>query len=195
MNSVNPVVWFRRAAGLSRSQPWPVCAVLEPADVLVGTESLARAAEQGTPFVRNVSSGRTASVPTSLGAAILADAILTGAGQTGLTHESFTSVLVTRVEAVLEVLGVRGTTPYRDVWVDAELTGCLPRLEECRVIGRLSSAELRPVRFRPCGAGRQPIVEMPADLRAGDLLAIPCDGPTALYDVQQHSRHIERLVD
>ncbi|MGG7465215.1 hypothetical protein [Plantibacter sp. YIM 135347] len=195
MNSVNPVVWFRRAAGLSPSRSWPACAVLESDDVLVGTESLAREASQGTPLVRNVSLGRTVSVPTSLGAAILADAILTGAGQPGLTHENFTSVLVTRVEAVMEVLAVRGTAAYRDVWVDAELTGCLPRLEACRVIGRVPSAETLPVRFRPCGSGRQPVVEMSADLRAGDLLAIPCDGPTALYDVQRHSRHIERLVD
>lgn len=38
-------------------------------------------------------------------------------------------------------------------------------------------------------------VELPSDVRRGDLVAIPCEGPTALYDVQRHSRHIERIID
>lgn len=62
------------------------------------------------------------------------------------------------------------------------------------VVVRVNSATIEngqlnahtPVRYAP---------ELPADTRAGDLLAIPCTGVTALRDVQSRSWHPERLSD
>jgi hypothetical protein len=84
-----------------------------------------------------------------------------------------------------------------NVWIDGELSGCAAIMSETRMIGRASTSHAisaavysvtahTPVRYAP---------ELPADLRVGDLLAIPCLGVTALRDVQSRSVHPERLSD
>lgn len=105
------------------------------------------------------------------------------------SQTALASVVVVRVLSAEVVNGVLS------VWIDGELDGCASIDSETRMIGRASSARAMaasiysvsahtPVHFAP---------ELPSDLRAGDLLAIPCIGVTVLRDVQSHSRHPERL--
>ena len=84
-----------------------------------------------------------------------------------------------------------GTT---DVWVDAELHACRPIPGEARLIGRTSVAHTVAAHLRPSGETLAE-AQLPRDVHAGDLIALPCAGPTALHDVRRHAHHPERLAD
>jgi hypothetical protein len=113
-------------------------------------------------------------------------------GTNGRPSESaLASVVIVRVTSVSIENG------QLNVWIDGELSGCAAIMSETRMIGRSSAAHAirtaiysvtthTPVRYAP---------ELPADIRVGDLLAIPCLGVTALRDVQSSSVHPERRSD
>jgi hypothetical protein len=101
------------------------------------------------------------------------------------------SVAVVRVTAAVVENG------QLNVWIDGELDGCAGILSETRMIGRASTAHAIPAAIYSASAHTSVryVPELVADLRVGDLLAIPCLGVTALRDVQSRSRHPERLSD
>ena len=91
------------------------------------------------------------------------------------------SVVVARVTSV-----VVNATGAVEVTIDADLDGCKPVVEATRMIGR----EPRCARFdmlvrSPKDDALNYVVRaLPADIAAGDLLAFPCVGPSALHDVR-----------
>lgn len=92
------------------------------------------------------------------------------------------TVVVVQVDAAVPSLYHHS----REVWVDAELEGCLPVLSAVRLLGRQSSAPVRRFRMRPDRSGNlSHRVHLPEDLHRGDLLAIPCLAPVALEDIQR----------
>jgi len=64
------------------------------------------------------------------------------------------------------------------VTLDADLGGCACILSEARLIGRASTAHLASAVLQD---GRR--LHLPADLRAGDLVVLPCVGVTARHAV------------
>ena len=148
---------------------WPEFTAASPTDITVAGVSLVRLAEWcETPCVHTAA----AVIP----------------GTHGRRSETeLASVLVARITAV------RAHGGQLEVWLDAELDGCRPLVAETRLIGRCSTAHAQPVWLQPSGV---PLLaaELPSDLAAGDLLAIPCLGVTTLHDVRQHSGH-PRLTD
>ncbi len=84
-----------------------------------------------------------------------------------------------------------GTT---DIWVDAELHACRPIPGEARLLGRTSVTHTMSARLRPSGDIATE-VELPRDVQVGDLIVVPCSGPTALHDVRRQAHHPERLAD
>lgn len=95
------------------------------------------------------------------------------------------SVVVVRVEAVEDrAEGI-------DVWVDAELQHCEVRPGQVRLIGRISAAPAIPAAVRS-GRDASPLSLLPADVRAGDLLALPARGTVAHRDLRRDARHPER---
>lgn len=120
-----------------------------------------------------------------------AAAVIPGTG--GRPSETdLASVVVTRVER----LG-RAADGRPEAWIDAFLDACQPILSEIRLIGRVSTDHEVVVALRP--TSREPVVartvELPADLRVGDLLAVPCVGVTAIQEVRGWTSHPERLSD
>ena len=91
------------------------------------------------------------------------------------------SVVVARVTSVAV-----SATGAVEVTIDADLDGCKPVVEATRMIGR----EPRCARFdmlvrSPKDDALNYVVRaLPADIAAGDLLAFPCVGPSALHDVR-----------
>ena len=154
------------ALHLSALEAWPEYTVLGATDVwVVGTSMVQVEERTGTPCVR------TAAAP------------LMSTGAVGLdrpAHTRFVSVVVTRVQSILPHAAGDG----RDVWVDAELDGCVPVLSECRVIGRRSSTRTQRVHLRPMHAQETSTVLLPRDLAIGDLIAFPCAEPAALHDLR-----------
>ncbi|MET0990338.1 MAG: hypothetical protein ABWY54_06810 [Glaciihabitans sp.] len=70
------------------------------------------------------------------------------------------------------------------VTVDADLSGCRPALGDARLVGREAAAESTPAVIVVPGAAAGDLhCELPADLRAGDLLVIPCSGVTVLHNI------------
>jgi len=78
------------------------------------------------------------------------------------------AVIVARVEAVEE-----RADGALDVWVDAELHRCAAFLGEARLIGRISTRGDRRIALRP-SADPVPDATLPGDVRAGDLVVVPC---------------------
>jgi hypothetical protein len=73
------------------------------------------------------------------------------------------------------------------VTLDADLTGCQPALEAARVIARAPGAFLTAaVVDGPTGSEAAMACQLPADLRAGDVIVIPCHGAARLHDVRRH---------
>jgi hypothetical protein len=152
---------------------WPEYTTTTPDDVTIAGLSLVTLVQWcGTPCVHTAA----AVIP----------------GTNGRPSETeLASVVVVRVTSATIENG------QLNVWIDGELDGCAATISETRMIGRASTAHAigaaiypvsahTPVRYAP---------ELPADTRAGDLLAIPCIGVTVLRDVQSRSWHPERLSD
>ena len=99
------------------------------------------------------------------------------------------SVILTRVETI-ETLP-DGT---REAWMDAELEHCDATWQQARLIGRISTAHSSPVRLRPTNDPDR-IVELPADLRPGDLIAIPSPAIIPLRELHRGAVHPERYAD
>jgi len=87
------------------------------------------------------------------------------------------AVVVVRIESV--ELRADGAL---DVWVDAELHHCAAVLAEARLIGRSSTVGDRRVALRPA-TDPAPDASLPGDVRAGDLLVVPCADVVRLRDV------------
>ena len=93
------------------------------------------------------------------------------------------SVVVVTVEGVHA-----GDAGERVVLIDAELTRVVALWEETRLLGRVSTAAARDAVVLGGADGGTPSARghacLPADLREGDLLAIPCRGAVCLHDVR-----------
>lgn len=172
MTLFNMIRWqHAQAMRVSSLDVWPEHTLLTVTDAVVDGQSLtALARRDGTPCLRiGLAKNTRLNQPTK---------------------PHLVTALVTTVEHVIH--DERGR--IREVWVDAELDGCHPRLDAARRIGR-HSGRLGRITLRPgtptavgCGTSR-----LPLDTRAGDLIAIPCEGATALYDVQRHCSSADRL--
>ncbi len=146
---------------------WPEFTTTSVSDVVVAGVSLTRlAAWCGTPCVHT------------------AAAVVPGTG--GMPSPSeLASVVVARVVSV--AAGPDGTL---DVWIDARLSDAAAHVAELRMIGRISTACDAPARIHQAGAAVAPlrIEELASDLRAGDLLAVPCSGAVVLRQVDPGRR-------
>ncbi|WP_223692715.1 VWA domain-containing protein [Leifsonia poae] len=102
------------------------------------------------------------------------------------------SVVVTRVLSVSTADD--GTI---DAWVDARLAGCTADVAETRLIGRISTAHDTEVRLRSAGGPSKPsaVPQLGGDLRAGDLLAIPCVGAATLRGIDPERHRFSRDDD
>lgn len=151
---------------------WPESTVVGPEDVSIAGFSLLRLVDWcDTPCVHT------------------AAAIVPGTdGQPSETE--LASVIVTRVQAIEH----RGDGDI-DAWVDAELAGCVAIPTESRIIGRPSTDDTRRVNLRPTSSDFVIHSELPADLRIGDLIVIPCRGATSLQDVRPGSHRHGRVPD
>jgi hypothetical protein len=149
---------------------WPEFTTTTTDDVSVAGVSLARLADWcGTPCVHT------------------ATALMPGTGGMPSATE-LTSVVVARVLAV--TVASDGSA---DAWIDARMAGSAFVMSEARMLGRVSTARDRAVRVRSPYDEDAPVdaVYLGGDLRAGDLLAIPCRGTARLRDIDP-DRH--RLV-
>jgi len=145
---------------------WPEFTTVTPDDISVAGVSLTRLVDWcSTPCVHTAA----AVIP----------------GTHGRPSETeLASVVVTRVTTV-------SASPdgIRQVELDAVISGCNATAREIRLIGRASTSHRRTaslISAAPLGRA-EIVVELPADLRAGDLLAIPCAGVTCLHDVRPAS--------
>lgn len=151
---------------LSSSLPrdrWPEFTVSSATDVGVAGVSLLRLVDWcGTPCVHTAA----AVIP----------------GTDGRPSETeLASVVVSRVLATEPRIG-----GGLDVWLDADLGGCLAYVPDGRMIGRRSTGAT--VVATPQWTGSRfeasDSLLLPADVRVGDLIAIPCAGATTLHDVR-----------
>jgi hypothetical protein len=141
---------------------WPEFVTTSTTDVTIAGVSLLRLVDWcGTPCVHT------------------AAAVVPGTG--GRPSETeLASVVVSRVLAV-----DRNGNDSLDVWIDAEVGSCGAILSEARLIGRASTAHDSDARLRSTTGefAIQGAIEIGDDVRAGDLLAIPCRGATRLHEV------------
>ena len=150
---------------------WPEGTVQTRDDVIFHGSSLVRVAREGhTPAVRIGPAAR-------------------GWGRSTAVPQRFITVLLTRVEQI----GYSAKTRLPEIWVDAELNHCQPIFSAARVIGRESSARHKRMHLRPQAGDDAGWVRLPADIVAGDLIVVPCDGTTPLSDVRRRAHHPERL--
>lgn len=86
-------------------------------------------------------------------------------------RQDFVTVVLTRIEHIERFGGLQRP----DVWIDAALRDCEPIFAAARLLGRRPAAHTRRIRLRTeADAGARLSARLPADLRVGDLLAIPC---------------------
>lgn len=148
-------------------QHWPEHTVPTVSDVFVGGVALTRLVEiTGTP------------------------ALLTG----DLPHPKPTQARAQGIGTNVTVLIFQVTLRVdTDANKRVALTDCgfdhvSPRWDECRLIGRASTAKNASVELIPGESGAAswpyPIVALPSDLHQGDLLAVPCAGAVTLRDVR-----------
>ncbi len=155
-----------------RAELWPADAFIGATDISIGGHPLSDLARSdGTPLIR-------------IGVAVEAWPIPSA-------PPHLVTALVTTVEDVVSDEHGR----IRELWVDAELDGCRPHLAEARLIGRRGSGRFADVAVRP---GTPTAVDgdsahLPVDVRPGDLLAIPCEGATALFDVRRRTSLCDRI--
>ena len=144
---------------------WPAGTQMTSTDVVLGDLSLSSTARsEGTPCVR------------------IAPRVSSRSTGKGTLHQT---VLVARVTTT----GNSTHGGLREVWLDADLGHCRPLLGESRLIGRTGSRRTQRVVIRPSASWPTlSTARLPDDLRPGDLIAIPCDGPTALADIRRPGR-------
>ena len=147
---------------------WPEFTTASVDDVTVAGVSLTRLASWcGTPCVHS------------------AAAVVPGTGGMPSPTES-ASVVVTRVVEVS-----RSADGDLDVWIDARLGAVPAVVTELRLIGRVSTACDAPARIHQAGpAAPVAVEELASDLRAGDLLAVPCRGTVVLREVDPRRRRL-----
>jgi hypothetical protein len=141
---------------------WPAFTTHTDDDVVIAALSIDRLVEWcGTPCVHTAD----AAVP----------------GTSGRPSESeLSSVVAARVVSVEWRSDVR-----LHVVIDAELSGCLPVVEEARLIGRVSSASAASVVLESETLQHDGYATLlPGDIAAGDLVVVPCLGVTLLHAVK-----------
>jgi hypothetical protein len=154
---------------------WPHAAVAFGDDVrVVGESMVAMARSVGTPCTR------VAEVDDECDQAIARQG----------EARRFCAVVVAAVELVTPSSDGAGA----DIWLDAELDGCEPVAEAVRLIGRRSSDAQCAFTLRPTPRRGELRATLPADIRAGDLLAFVVEQPVALHDIRRRSWHRERLI-
>ncbi|MFE6968295.1 hypothetical protein [Isoptericola sp. NPDC057653] len=136
---------------------WPTCTAATTTDVLVGGVSMHQLARLcGTPCVHSAAAWTVRTRRT--------------------VAPGLAAVVVTTVTAV-----ARSADGGLRVALDARPAAAVhPVWSELRLLGRASTAAVVPVW---CGDDADGPVVLPGDLRAGDLLAVPCAAPTARRDV------------
>lgn len=140
---------------------WPVHAVPTTTDVVVGGISLVRLFEiSGSP------------------------AVLTGDLPLPTTGTDVT-VLLFRI-----TLRVDTQENKRIALTDCSFEGVDASWEECRLIGRASTARKTTIELIPGEDGGaawpHPVATLPADLREGDVVVVPCAGAITLRSVRPH---------
>lgn len=70
--------------------------------------------------------------------------------------------------------------------IDADLTSCLPVLDQIGVLGRSATTRRRPTQLQWPNGQRSETSLMPQDLHGGDLLAIPCHGNISTRQLRAH---------
>lgn len=88
-----------------------------------------------------------------------------------------TAAVVTRVTAVRRHVG-----GGLDIDLDADLGGIAAETSQARLIGRATPAPLCAVHAGPR------LMDLPSDLQAGDLVALPAHGSITLGQVDPHRR-------
>ena len=145
---------------------WPAFTTHTDDDVIIAALSINRLVEWcSTPCVHT------------------ADAAIPNSG--GRPSESeLSSVIAARV------ISVEWRSDLRlHVVIDADLSGCVPILEETRLLGRESTMSPASVVLESDTASRDGYATyLPGDIAAGDLVVIPCLGVTLLHDVKVSSR-------
>jgi len=87
---------------------------------------------------------------------------------------------------VVRVTSVRGRGAERVVEVDGRLDGCGACWLELRTIGRACTGPTIAVGLlTPSEPGTGNQVSLPADIAAGDLIAVPCGHVSALRDIRR----------
>ncbi len=152
MMSILHSITSSRLEPFAEASWWPEGTVHTADDILIRGTSIVDAARTGrTPLVR------IGQVPSVHGR-------LSG-------RQDFVTVVLTRIEHIERFSGLQRP----DVWIDAALRDCAPILAAARLLGRRSAAHTRRTRLRAeADAGSRMPARLPADLRVGDLLAIPC---------------------
>lgn len=146
---------------------WPEHTMPTTTDVIVGGVSLTRLIEvSSTPalLTGDLPSPRT---------------YLAGARDSG----SDVTVLIFRI-----TLRIDTETGKRVSLTDCRFDRVRPCWEECRLIGRTSTARNTDIALIPGESGAAPwpypSVKLPGDIHQGDLLTVPCAGAVALRDVR-----------
>lgn len=146
---------------------WPEHTVPTVSDVVIGGVSLRRLVEiSGTPALL------TGDLPHPKPAQARAQ---------GIGND--VTVLVFQV-----TLRVDTDSDKRVALTDCGFDRVTPYWDECRLIGRTSTAKNTTIELIPGETGSAPwpypIVTLPADLHPGDLLTVPCAGAVTLRDVR-----------
>lgn len=162
MTAVQAARVATRRAPILTTDMWPAFTTHTDDDVIVAALSINRLVEWcGTPCVHT------------------ADAAIPNSG--GRPSDSEVSSVV-----AARVISVDWRSDRRlHVVIDANLSGCLPRPEDARLVGRASGATIASVVLestRESVGGY--ITNIPADIAPGDLVAIPCAGVTLLHDIR-----------
>ncbi|SMQ74995.1 hypothetical protein [Agreia sp. VKM Ac-1783] len=115
-------------------------------------------------------------------------------GESAIDREGESQRFCAVVVAAVELVTPSSDGAGADIWLDAELDGCEPVAEAVRLIGRRSSDAQCAFTLRPTPRRGELRATLPADIRAGDLLAFVVEQPVALHDIRRRSWHRERLI-
>ncbi len=110
------------------------------------------------------------------------DAVVPGTGGRPSPSEATTVIVATVLATSLT------DDRLHAIVTDACLDAIPVTWSEARLIGRPSTAYRRPTKVLTRGANAAAIAELPEDLAAGDLLAIPCPGFVTRRDLRLATR-------